>query len=242
MGYGIKLMKYSILWHLVSGTFVLSNPNLLSSESYFDAQRGHAGALVESWTGGTLSINSRYLQGHLILFWVAMGVMLTLIWFENEIVSLLLSCSCLRAFYSKPMAKKEAVSDDFYDEIKPLYLIKQYRRAIEIKLYVMDFIAKNQFKTTFFAAFRTSITNYLNQVISKEKTLADKIRKLAARMGYKGFHDMEARCEAILNNLDKADRVANSRMTSVIQSYDHRDNEQYQAMEPLAKILQMSDE
>lgn len=66
------------------------------------------------------------------------------VYFENQILPVLLKFSLMKAFYSEPLAKREAITDDFYDQITPLFLIKQYKRAIEIKLYVMDFIAKHQ--------------------------------------------------------------------------------------------------
>lgn len=37
----------------------------------------------------------------------------------------------------------EALSDDFYAVIRPLFLIKQYRRALEVKEQLVDFVAKN---------------------------------------------------------------------------------------------------
>lgn len=57
-------------------------------------------------------------------------------------------------------------------------------------------------------------------------------------MGYPYFPHMEARCEKVLENIEKAKRTANSRMTSAIQSYDYRDNEHYEAMLALEEVLQ----
>lgn len=64
------------------------------------------------------------------------------------------------------------------------------------------------------------------------------IRNLAKKMGYPHFPDMQSRCEKVLEHIEKANKVANSRMTSIIQSYDHRDNGQYRAMLALEEVLQ----
>lgn len=121
----------------------------------------------------------------------------------------------------------EAISNDFYDIIKPEFLIKQYYRALEIKSQLMDFIATNQYKTEFFEEFRDDVTSWMRQTSEKEVTIANKIRNLTKQLGYSNFHDMQSRCEKILQNLDKANDIVNSRMVSMIQSYDYRDNEYY---------------
>jgi len=238
IAYAIHLLKYSFLWHAIMGTFLLSNQNIFSTKTYFTAYIGDANALLESWTGGKIFIAERYAQGHVILFWVFMIIILLLIWNEDMISSFLLSLPGIKLFYQRPLAKMEAVSDDFYDVVQPTFLIKQYQRAIEVKHQVMDFIAHNQHRTEFFEQFRTEVAAFLVQTVQKEALISAKIRTLANKLGYSSFPDMQARCEKVLDHIDKANRVVNSRMTSDIQSYDHRDNGHYVAMLALEELLQ----
>jgi hypothetical protein len=66
------------------------------------------------------------------------------------------------------------------------------------------------------------------------------MRKLSLKMGLGTFHDMDARCEKVMENLDLANKAANSRMSSQIQSYDYRDNEYYDTMLALEDVLKKS--
>lgn len=242
IGYAVKLLKYSFLWHGIAGTFILSNEGIFTSKTYFTAQVESANALLQTWTGGRLLIADRFVQGHVILFWAVTLTMLLLIWFEDDLLALGTSLPGLKWLYQRPLSKMEAITDDFYSAIRPHFLIKQYERAREAKEHLMAFIASHQHKTEFYEEFRSDIASYLEQTIQKEQTLAVKIRELATAMGYPKFHSMEDRCEKVLDHIEKANRVANSRMRSPIQSYDYRDNERYQAMLALEGALQEPDE
>ena len=83
--YAINLLKYGILWHGIMGTFLLSNQNLFTTKTYFTPQLDQANALLENWSGGKIWISERYGQGHVILFWVLIVIMLLIIYYEEHI-------------------------------------------------------------------------------------------------------------------------------------------------------------
>lgn len=74
--------------------------------------------------------------------------------------------------------------------------------------------------------------------MTKEHLLANKIRDLANKMKLYYFPDMESRCSKMRENIDTANSVVNSRMSSLIQSYDYRHNDYYQSMIALEEALQ----
>lgn len=61
-------------------------------------------ALFETWTGGKLFIAERYAQGHVILFWVIIVVLIFIIWFEDELSTLLCQLGCFKFCYQVPMS------------------------------------------------------------------------------------------------------------------------------------------
>ena len=58
----------------------------------------------------------------------------------------------------------EAISSDFYDEIQPSSLVKEYHRAIKTKKEMMDYISKNHHKP-FFEEYRAVVKAYLDLTI-----------------------------------------------------------------------------
>ena len=231
-------MKYAPIWNGVMAVFYLTNMNLFTSETYFDAQLDEWNSLLETWTGGNLFIAKRYAQGHVILFYVIIVIIILMMKYDGLLSSLLVRMPCIRVLYQVPLSKKEALSNNFYEVIQPEFLLKQYLRSLEVKDQLIAFVAANQHKGEFFDEFRKDIAVYLKQTQEKELALANKIRLLAKRMGYSQFSDMQSRCEKIMSRIDKANEFSSSRMVSQLQSYDYRDNEFYQPMLALEEVLQ----
>jgi len=76
----------------------------------------------------------------------------------------------------------EAITDDYYDEIAPNYLVKEYYRAIALKKELMEFISKNHSKV-WFEEYRANYKEYMTKTIEKEILVSKKILNICNKIG-----------------------------------------------------------
>lgn len=90
IAYALHILKYSLLWHALAGTFFLSNQSLLSSQTYFVNYLTDANSKIKIWSGGRFWIPERFAQGHVLVFIGVMFVFLMMLIFESKLRSWML--------------------------------------------------------------------------------------------------------------------------------------------------------
>ena len=71
-------------------------------------------------------------------------VMLTLVLlmaFERDLFDLVSRLPFFKRHYVQPFSRMNAITEDFYKELKPFFLVREFERAISTKKETMEFIS-----------------------------------------------------------------------------------------------------
>ena len=144
--YTISRLKWTILIHAAMGMFFLSNMNILSQRSQFgedsekaepeevsteDDYYGDDNSYAKTWNGGELLIGERYTLPHMWFWYIFMIMFVCFVIFENVLQKLLLKiCLPLRENFVESYDAISVACADLYDEMNPVYLVKEYQKTI----------------------------------------------------------------------------------------------------------------
>ena len=126
------------------GVFMLSNDNILSKKTfleddYFETASGY----LSKWFGGELLFAERYGSSHIILFICVNFIFVVLLELETKVFFCVAKLKVFSKNYKSSYDEMEAISDDFYREMTPYFLVKEYKRACDFRDYMVEHIKLN---------------------------------------------------------------------------------------------------
>jgi len=106
---------------------------MLSNEKIMTDLQYSKGQLPVVYRGGQLLSSSRFGQPHMLFFIFVMLILILMMAFERDLFDLVKRLSFFKKHYVEPFSRMNAITEDFYKELKPFYLVREFERSIATK-------------------------------------------------------------------------------------------------------------